>query len=134
MDELAAGRLKGFRLQFPELVPFFQKLIDDMGLPLTSHLEPFIDTSGDQFPFTLNGVPIMLLWRWRYMGEYPTHQYTHTEADTLDKIELKDLPEYVATVARCALRVVNTPRERWPATHRPREEILKLLEKPVTPY
>ena len=134
MDELAAGRLKGFRLQFPELVPFFQELIDDMGLPLTTHLEPFVDTTSDHFPFTLNGVPIMLLWRWRYVGEYPTHQYTHTEADTIDKIELKDLHEYVSTVARCALRVVNTPRDRWPATHHPREEILKLLEKPVTPY
>ena len=134
MDELAAGRLKGFRLQFPELVPFFQRLVDDMCLPLTTHLEPFIDTTSDHFPFTLNGVPIMLLWRWRYMGEYPTHQYTHTEADTIDKIELKDLHEYVATVARCALRVVNTPRERWPAIHRPRKEILKLLERPVTPY
>ena len=134
MDELAAGRIKGFRLQFPELVPLFKDLLKSMGLPLSTHLDPFIDYTSDHFPFTLNGVPASLLWRWRYMGEYPTHQYTHTEADTIDKIEIRDLYEYVATIARCVLRVSNIPEEKWPVTRYPKEEVLKLLEKPITPY
>ncbi|MEM2876413.1 MAG: M28 family metallopeptidase, partial [Candidatus Bathyarchaeia archaeon] len=134
LDEVAAGRIKGFRFQFPELVNFFQDMLSHMGLPLSCYPDPFIDTTSDHFPFVLKGVPASLLWRWRYVGGYPTHQYTHTKADTIDKIEVKDLYEYISTIARCVLRVSNVSEETWPGRHYSKNEVLTLLNKPVTRY
>jgi hypothetical protein len=63
------------------------------------------------------------------VGGYPTHPYVHTEADTIDKIEIKDLYEYAAIIARCALRILNIPKETWPTICYPKSKIQELLEK-----
>lgn len=113
LDELGAGRMKGYVLNTSiNLKNILNNILTDIGSQYFFHIRhPHqIDTSGDSYPFAARGIETVGLWRWRYEAESPfnryrhmnfdegesiSHQYRHTEADTLDKLNISDLREYV---------------------------------------
>ena len=114
LDELAVGPMKGIVLQFPELRSFIQRQMDTMDDGLRCHVLELMDLSGDGFPFARRGTPAAFLWRWRFAGRYPDANYGHSNADTVEKVKVRDLKEYVGLTARLLLRLSRVPLEEWP--------------------
>ena len=129
LDELAVGPMKGVILQFPELRDFVQGQMDTMGDQLTCHVLEMIDKSGDSFPFARRGIPAAFLWRWRFAGRHPDANYSHSDSDTIDKIRIRDLKEYVGLTARLLLRLSHVPTEEWPKNTLDVNQIEDRLEK-----
>ncbi len=114
LDELAVGPMKGIVLQFPELRGFIQRRLDTMDEGLKCHVLEMMDLSGDGFPFARRGTPAAFLWRWRFAGRYSDANYGHSNADTVDKVKVRDLKEYVGLTPRLLLLLSRVPPEEWP--------------------
>jgi aminopeptidase YwaD len=115
LDELSTGNMKGVVLQFPELRGFVQEQLDTMRDGLACHVMTQLDAWSDHYPFSLRGIPSAILWRWRFFGRYPEADYHHEPGDTLDKVRIRDLKEYVGMLARLLLRFSHVAPEDWPA-------------------
>lgn len=114
LDELSTGYMKGVVLQFPELRGFVQDRLDSMGDGLACHVMSQLDAWSDHYPFSLRGIPSAILWRWRFFGRYPEADYHHEPGDTLDKVRVRDLKEYVGLLSRLLLRLSHVPPGEWP--------------------
>jgi hypothetical protein len=114
LDELSTGNMKGVVLQFPELREFVQEQLDTIGDGLVCHAMTQLDAWSDHYPFSLRGIPSAILWRWRFFGRYPEADYHHEPGDTLDKVRVRDLKEYVGILARLLLRLSHVAPEKWP--------------------
>ena len=117
LDELATGPVKGVVLQFPELRSLIQTQLDDLNEGLRCHVLSQLDASGDMFPFARRGVPSSFLWRWRFVGRHPETAYGHSNADTPDKVRVRELKEYAGILARLLLRLSHVPAVDWPENH-----------------
>ena len=114
LDELGTGDMKGVVLQFPELRSFVQNQLDELGEGLQCHVLDQLDASGDMYPFTRQGIPSSFLWRWRFSGRYPEAEFGHSNADTPDKLRLRDLKLYAGLLARLMLRLSHVADADWP--------------------
>ena len=114
LDELSAGHMKGLVLGFPHLRRFVQRQFDDMKDGLRCHVMSQIDGSSDHFPFLLAGIDAAHLWRWRFRGRHPDSDYHHEAADTSDKLNVRELKEYVGQLARLLLRLSWLSPDEWP--------------------
>jgi len=88
---------------FPELIAFLQKITKDMKyeLPITTGL----GTHSDFFPFFLKGIPSVSL---ASASDIPSAvHFSHTAADTPDKLHLRPLREASMVVARFIFRVAD---------------------------
>ena len=94
LDELSTGNMKGMILQFPELHKLVSKELNEMNEGLKCHILSYIDTSGDMYSFTREGIPSSFLWRWRFVGRRSESNYTHSPSDSFDKINFRDIKEY----------------------------------------
>ena len=128
LDELSTGHIKGIVLAFPHLRDFVQAQLDSMDDGLECHVMSQLDASSDHFPFLKAGIDAAHLWRWRFHGRHADSDYHHEGADTADKLNTRELKEYVAQLARLLLRLSHEPPEAWPENTVTPEAVADRLE------
>jgi len=114
LDELSTGHIKGIVLAFPHLRAVVQEQLDHMGDGLQCHVMAQLDSTSDHFPFLRQGVDAAHMWRWRFYGRHADANYHHEAADTLDKLNVRELKEYAGQLARLLLRLSHIEPEDWP--------------------
>jgi hypothetical protein len=129
LDELSTGHLKGLVLAFEHLRPLVQEQFDDMGENLTCHVMAQLDGTSDHFPFIRAGIDAAHLWRWRFRGRHADSDFHHEAADTVDKINVRELKEYAGQLARLLLRLADIPPPRWPSNDITDNDIRLRLER-----
>ncbi len=107
---------------FPELVSFIQKLAKDMkyNLPVISRL----GAHSDFFPFLLKGVPSASLGTTRPRSS-EGRGFSHTKADTPDKLSLRPMREASMVVSRLIFRVADA--EEISARRKSPEEVKNII-------
>jgi Zn-dependent M28 family amino/carboxypeptidase len=120
LDELATGPMKGMVLGFPHLRELVQRQFDTMNDGLQCHVMAQLDPTSDHFPFLRAGIDAAFLWRWRFHGRHADAEFHHERGDTADKVNVRELKEYVGQLARVLLRLSHVAPGEWP-------------ENPVTP-
>ena len=125
LDELSTGNMKGMILQFPELHKLVSKELNEMNEGLKCHILSYIDTSGDMYSFTREGIPSSFLWRWRFVGRRSESNYTHSPSDSFDKINFRDLKEYAGFLSRILLRLSLIKPSKWPLNKMSGEKIME---------
>jgi hypothetical protein len=128
LDELATGPIKGIVLAFPHLRKLVQSQLDEMGDGLKCHVMAQLDPTSDHFPFLRAGLDAAHLWRWRFVGRRPDADFHHEPGDTIDKVNVRELKEYVGQLARLLLRLSHLPPEEWPVNPMTREMVGQRLE------
>ena len=128
LDELSTGHMKGLVLAFPHLRGLLQKQLDDMNDGLKCHVMSQLDATSDHYPFLRQGVDAAHLWRWRFHGRHADANYHHEPADTLDKLNVRELKEYAGQLARVILRLSHVSPDEWPANPQTPETVAKRLE------
>lgn len=128
LDELATGTIKGLVLGFPHLRPLIQQQFDAMGDGLQCHIMAQLDSSSDHFPFLRAGIDAGHLWRWRFSGRRADSDFHHEPGDTTDKVDVRQLKEYVGQLARLLLRLSYVAPEAWPANPVTTEQVAQRLE------
>ena len=129
LDELSTGRIKGIVLAFPHLRDLLQAQLDEMGDGLQCHVMARLAAGSDHFSFARRGIDAAHLWRWRFVGVHPDAAYHHEEADTVDKINVRELKEYVGQLARLLLRLSHQPPAAWPDNPVTEDAVRSRLEK-----
>ena len=123
VDGVPAGRAKGIvSCGWPELKPFIQQASRQM-----CYAMPFADqinAHSDHYTLFLEGVPAVGLGNVEKPPE--GRGYGHTAADTLDKVDPRDLQEAAAVIARLLVRFADT--ERWPLRHHDRQWAIRQLK------
>ncbi|MBK36918.1 MAG: hypothetical protein CME26_15485 [Gemmatimonadetes bacterium] len=127
LDELSTGHIKGLVLAFPHLRNFIQAQFEQMGDGLTCHVMAQLDASSDHFPFLRKGIDAAHCWRWRFRGRHPDSDFHHETADTVDKLNVRELKEYAAQLSRLLLRLSHQPPEAWPENPQTEESVQKRL-------
>jgi hypothetical protein len=128
LDELATGTIKGVVLAFPHLRPLVQSALDSMDDGLQCHVMAQLDASSDHFPFLAAGLDAAHLWRWRFHGRHADADFHHEPGDTLDKVNRRELKEYVGQLARLLLRLSHLAPEAWPANPVTQSDVAARLE------
>ena len=128
LDELGTGNMKGVVLQFPELRNLMQQQLELLNEGLQCHVLSQMDASGDMFPFARQGIPSSFLWRWRFVGRHPETVYGHSNADTPDKLRIRELKEYAGFLARFLLRLSHVPAADWPENRLDVADIAQRIE------
>lgn len=128
LDELSTGYMKGVVLAFPHLRTFVQNQLDDMGDGLQCHVMAQLDASSDHYPFLRKNIDAAHLWRWRFRGRHADADYHHEVADTIDKLNVRELKEYVGQLARLLLRLSHAPPEVWPENLQTEDMVRQRLE------
>ncbi len=112
--------------QPPEMKDWLKEFIRDIDYPTTVH--EGTSAASDHWPFYMQGVPAI------YMHAEPSIQqlvvgrgWGHTTADTMDKVDPRNLQEGAMVLSRLLLRLANQ-RKRI-AKHTPLKRIIKHLEK-----
>ncbi|MHB8757245.1 MAG: M20/M25/M40 family metallo-hydrolase [Bacillota bacterium] len=109
-----------------ELLPVFKGMAKRMQQPwqLRSNLNPY----SDQFNFAAAGVPSAFMSSTRPAGRKSGERgWGHTAADTLDKVSPRGLQMDALNLARLLL-YMSFQEQDWPASHKGKAEIKKLLE------
>lgn len=114
LDELSTGNVKGVVLNFPHGREFMQRQLDTLGEGFKCHVLEHLDPWSDHFPFALAAIDSGFLWRWRFVGKHPDSDYHHEPGDTSDKINVRELKEYVGFLARLLFRLSHVPPGDWP--------------------
>lgn len=114
LDELSTGHIKGIVLGFPHLRELVQRQLDTLNDGLQCHVMAQLDPSSDHFPFLRAGIDAAFLWRWRFYGRHADAEFHHERGDTADKVNVRELQEYVGQLARILLRLSHVPPEEWP--------------------
>ncbi|NOZ29809.1 MAG: M28 family peptidase [Chloroflexi bacterium] len=123
LDGGVAGGLGGFSFSgFSELQPILQSWAEEMGADWK--LEDTIGTATDAFPFVLAGIPALNM-RSRGRDFKLGRGFGHTAADTLDKVQRRDLHDAAMTLARLLLRLATY--EGRLARRRTRDEVKRML-------
>jgi aminopeptidase YwaD len=115
LDELSTGNIKGVVLAFEHLRPLVQRTLDSLGDGLKCHVMSQLDSSSDHFPFLRAGLDAAHLWRWRFVGRHADADFHHEPGDTADKVNVRELKEYVGQLARLLLRLSHVAPEEWSA-------------------
>ncbi len=112
--------------QPPELKGMLEEFGEEIGYPMT--VSTRTGAASDHWPFYMQGVPTAT------MGAEPSPRqlivgrgWGHTTADTMDKVDPRNMQEGAMVLARLVLRLAN--QEEKIAEHTPLEEIIDRLEK-----
>ena len=127
LDELSTGPIKGVVLAFGHLRGLVQDQFNAMGDGLTCHVMSQLDATSDHFPFLRAGIDAAHLWRWRFSGRHADSNYHHEPADTADKLNVRELKEYVGQLARLLLRLSHVAPEEWPENPMTKEAVAERL-------
>lgn len=114
LDELSTGHMKGLVLGFPHLRELVQRQLETMGEGLQCHVMAQLDATSDHFPYLRAGLDAAFLWRWRFHGRYADADFHHERGDTSDKVNVRELKEYIGQLARILLRLSHVPPGDWP--------------------
>jgi len=128
LDELSTGPIKGVVLGFEPLRALLQSQFNSMGDGLQCHVMSQIDATSDHFPFLRAGLDAGHLWRWRFAGRHADADYHHEDADTSDKLNVRELKEYVGQLARLLLRLSHVAPKAWPANGVSPDQVQERLE------
>ena len=128
LDELSTGHIKGVVLAFPHLRSLVQDQLDDMGDGLQCHVMAQLDASSDHFPFARKAVDAAHLWRWRFVGHHADSDYHHEAADTVDKLNVRELKEYTGQLARLLFRLSHQPPDAWPDNPVTEQDVRRRLD------
>ena len=129
LDELSAGHMKGMVLGFAHLRDLVQAQFDSMNDGLQCHVMAQIDNSSDHFPYLKKGLDAAHLWRWRFHGRHADADFHHEAGDTADKVNVREIKEYAAQLARVLLRLSHVAPEQWPENGVAVEEVGERLER-----
>ena len=120
----------GITLQgHPELIPYFKTIADDMKLPYKMAVADGFGLHSDHLPFLLQGIPTASASgsdHERAAGWSHLTGWSHTVADTIDKMRPEFLRSAAITVARVLMRVANS--DEIPARHLTIDETKKLID------
>lgn len=112
--------------EFRELRPFFRELVRDMKYPIpVNHAEyPGWSLTSDGFPFVIRGIPTIGI-----PGTFPNPfgWAGHTRADTVDKVDPRNIQEGAMAVVKILIRLASLPKL---PRKRTREQIVKTLQTP----
>lgn len=107
---------------WPDQVPVFKRLVEETKEAVT--VGDRVGLYSDMYPFAMAGVPsaTMATWDPKQVGR----GWGHTAADTLDKVNPRDLRRDALVVARLLLRLAT--REDFRPAHKTPADMRKLLE------
>lgn len=128
LDELSTGHIKGLVLGFPHLQKLVQEQFDQMKDGLQCHVMAQLDPSSDHFPFLRAGIDAGHLWRWRFHSRHADAEFHHEAGDTADKVNVRELKDYAAQLARLLLRLSHVPPHDWPENPVTRDQVSARLE------
>jgi hypothetical protein len=129
LDELSTGHMKGLVLAFPHLRNLVQNQLDTMNDGLKCHVMSQLDCNSDHYPFLLAGLDAAHLWRWRFYGRHADADFHHEPGDTADKVNLRELKEYIGQLARILLRLSHVPPEAWPQNPQTPAQVQTRIER-----
>ncbi|HET7037734.1 MAG TPA: M28 family peptidase [Thermomicrobiaceae bacterium] len=109
----------------PEVTDFFGGLKGDLNYDFG--LRDELNSHSDHFPFALRGIPNGTLNSRDATAGMVGRGYGHTEADTLDKVQLRGLQMSAILVARLALRLAND--DQFPGRQREIDEVRDQLKE-----
>ena len=134
LDELSTGHMKGIVLMFPHLRSFIQKHLDTMNDGLICHVLPHMDAHSDHFPFVEEAIDASITWRWRFWGRHDSANFHHETGDAADKLNIRELKEYVGQLARLLLRLSYVSPEDWPVNPVTVGDVRKMIERDAGKY
>jgi Zn-dependent M28 family amino/carboxypeptidase len=107
--------------EFDALADVFEAVTNDLGAPLSRR--DTISPHGDQWAFVQEGVPAVMAYT---ESEGSGRGWGHTHADTLDKLDVRDLRAVAVQLAEAALEVADANRE---IPQKSREEIRDAIDE-----
>ncbi len=122
LDGAGSGWARDLAVQgWPELIPYFRGLLSRLNEPglVDNHVVLFTDC----FPFLAAGVPSATVANLDERSG--VRGYGHTRADTLDKVNLRDLQLDAIKTARLVLRLANA--DDWPARRKTEAEVKRVI-------
>ena len=129
LDELSTGSIKGVVLAFGHLRDLVQAQFNAMGDGLKCHVMSQLDASSDPLSLCARGhLTRAHLWRWRFSGRHADSDY-HPRASRPqpDKLNVRELKEYVGQLARLLLRLSHVAPEEWPENPMTKEAVEERL-------
>jgi hypothetical protein len=109
---------------WPDAIPFFKKVASEMGQPMPTGVS--YSLYSDHMPFSMRGIHTASLRGGAgFRASTGTRGWGHTIADTEDKVDIRDMREAAANLARLLLRVANA--EELPFAQKSKDEINQML-------
>ena len=99
-----------YRVSGPqELVHYLQKLVNEINYDMK--VGRSVSTASDHWPFYLQGIPATTFAAYRTPAEVARvgRGWTHTSADTLDKVDPKALKDAVMVLAQSLIHLAEEP-------------------------
>lgn len=93
--------------QFAELADLFEDVTDDLSLPLET--DTTVSPHGDQWAFVQEGLPSAMISSTN--PEKSGRGWGHTHADTLDKIDIRDVRNHAISVGTAVCAATEADRE-----------------------
>lgn len=125
LDELSTGHMKGVVVMTEHMRGFMQHQLDTMNDGLACHVQGPLDAHSDHFPFTRAAIQAGILWRWRFAGRHATSEFHHEFGDSAEKLNVRELKEYVGQISRLMLRLSHAPPGEWPDNPHTADEMEK---------
>jgi len=111
---------------WPDSIPFFKKMSADMGQPFP--VDVSFSLYSDHMPFALRGIhTASLRGSSSFTSRRGTRGWGHTRADTEDKVDVRDMREAAANLARILLRMASV--DELPFERKSGEEIRTMVQK-----
>jgi Zn-dependent M28 family amino/carboxypeptidase len=111
---------------FPDAIPFFKEMSSDMGQPMP--VDVSFSLYSDHMPFALRGIHTASLRGGNsFRARSGTRGWGHTEADTEDKVDIRDMREAAVNLARLLLRTANA--EELPFERKSKQDIRSMLQE-----
>ena len=129
LDELSTGHMKGIVLTFPHLRKFIQGQLDTMDDGLKCHVLSHMDAHSDHFPFVEQAIDAAITWRWRFWGRHEDANFHHETGDAANKLNVRELKEYVGQLARLLLRLSHVPPNDWPVNPVTISDVNRMIER-----
>ncbi|WP_231186487.1 M28 family peptidase [Haladaptatus sp. DYF46] len=107
--------------EFDEVLDAFEAVTDERSIPLVSSNS--VSPHGDQWAFVQEGVPGVMVSSTN--PDKSGRGWGHTHADTLDKIDIRDLREHAVTIADAVCTLTEADRE---VPSRSREDTRDLID------
>ncbi len=129
LDELSTGHMKGIVLAFPHLRKFIQSQLDTMNDGLKCHVLAHMDAHSDHFPFVEEAIDASITWRWRFWGRHEDANFHHEAGDAANKLNVRELKEYVGQLARLLLRLSYVEPDEWPTNPLTITDVNQMIER-----
>lgn len=91
--------------RFDRIAAVFEEVADELEIPISISNE--VRPHSDHWPFVQEGIPAV---QTRSLENYSGRGWVHTHADTLDKLELRDLRELVVPLAMATAKLAEADR------------------------